>query len=765
MLRRALLARRNLNKTCIEHLEERRLLCAVHIDGLPDSVLALFNDDGHIPLSYFDSLPKQYQDKINPHSVSDDRSIEEQFLAQGQPLPGVVFDPTRLGESTAATQTVYPDFIPAIQSLSANPAFDSQTQPGRKLMRFGTEVRNAGLGPATLVATNTANPDGTQTVYQRVYDWTPDETGQTDGTLSVHEDREAGRFVFHPQHGHLHFQGYATYELYTSENGQPGSPALRSDGTAVQGEKIGFCLINIYDSFTLPNGESSTTLPSYNAFGQPNTGCGLLQGVNIGRADVYSAGLDAQWIDVTNVPSGDYYVKVTLDADNAIIESNETNNFVYRAVHLSNTDGSGGVIDNFDLPENGGPNDTFATATDLGDIGMINFNALTIHTGFDQDWFKFNATSTGAGIIGTTTNSGNIDIYLYDENGVELKRSTGSTNGTSQNTANENISYDFVEGTTYYARVNSYNADTSNSYTLRSQIKPTIRASFISNASEDGPGIGQVRLTRNGPLSSSLPVSISLAGSATLGTDYTLSVNGSPITNSVLFDVESSGKTITITPVNDSLVEVTETINVQIADNSAYVVGADASGASIILFDKKPRILAQTYNPSTNTFTFDFSLDVSASLAASDLLLRNTTTNQTYALNTPTWDAANNRAAFKVVGVLPRGSYQAQLPAANVTHALGAPLFSSGLVNFNYLPGDLNLDGQVGFNDVLAVAQHYGMTSGAVFATGDADYDGDVDFNDLLLVGQNYGYSMLFSQATIARSTTRGGTVAGDVLA
>lgn len=53
--------------------------------------------------------------------------------------------------------------------------------------------------------------------------------------------------------------------------------------------------------------------------------------------------------------------------------------------------------------------------------------------------------------------------------------------------------------------------------------------------------------------------------------------------------------------------------------------------------------------------------------------------------------------------------------------------------------GDAGLDQAVNFNDLLALAQHYGTTAGATWAMGDFNYDGDVDFNDLLALAQRYG--------------------------
>ena len=64
--------------------------------------------------------------------------------------------------------------------------------------------------------------------------------------------------------------------------------------------------------------------------------------------------------------------------------------------------------------------------------------------------------------------------------------------------------------------------------------------------------------------------------------------------------------------------------------------------------------------------------------------------------------------------------------------------------------GDVNLDGTVNFNDLLALAQHYGNT-GANWDQGDLNYDGTVNFNDLLALAQNYGQS---TSAVVAASSS-----------
>jgi hypothetical protein len=69
---------------------------------------------------------------------------------------------------------------------------------------------------------------------------------------------------------------------------------------------------------------------------------------------------------------------------------------------------------------------------------------------------------------------------------------------------------------------------------------------------------------------------------------------------------------------------------------------------------------------------------------------------------------------------------------------LGEHVDGSAILVRATINGDSNLDGKTDFTDLVAVAQHYGM-SGMTWQTGDFDYDQNVGFSDLVAVAQNYG--------------------------
>ena len=96
--------------------------------------------------------------------------------------------------------------------------------------------------------------------------------------------------------------------------------------------------------------------------------------------------------------------------------------------------------------------------------------------------------------------------------------------------------------------------------------------------------------------------------------------------------------------------------------------------------------------------------------------------------------------------------------SGDATHALGFGDSADGVVSG--LPantllvrwtryGDVNLDGKVGFADLVAVARNYGKT-GLNWDQGDVNYDGAVGFDDLIAVARNYGASAALQSASAA---------------
>ncbi|MBM3427701.1 MAG: T9SS type A sorting domain-containing protein [Bacteroidetes bacterium] len=108
-----------------------------------------------------------------------------------------------------------------------------------------------------------------------------------------------GMFTTENCHGHTHYEGYGDYRL------------LDVQGNLIPaGHKNGFCVMDLC------------------GFGQYN--CGDM-GISAGCYDIYGAGTQCQWVDITDIPSGQYRLMAIVNPEylpDALgrIESNNENN-------------------------------------------------------------------------------------------------------------------------------------------------------------------------------------------------------------------------------------------------------------------------------------------------------------------------------------------------------------------------------------------------------------------------------------------------------
>ena len=93
-------------------------------------------------------------------------------------------------------------------------------------------------------------------------------------------------FQYSECHDHYHFDEFARYELRDG------------NGVVARGHKQAFCMLDTV-SWAWP-----LALPQFDCANQ---------GVSRGFTDVYESGLPCQWIDVTDVPPGDYQLHISLN--------------------------------------------------------------------------------------------------------------------------------------------------------------------------------------------------------------------------------------------------------------------------------------------------------------------------------------------------------------------------------------------------------------------------------------------------------------------
>ncbi|MEW5701591.1 MAG: lysyl oxidase family protein [Candidatus Zixiibacteriota bacterium] len=337
--------------------------------------------------------------------------------------------------ASPAVETTVVDLLPDIivrQSDLYNNDIVTTIEPGHVHLRFANATPNVGPGKLELVGILPPINDTQQVVDQRIF--------RSDGTSW---EREAGTFIYHPTHEHIHFEGWCLYRL---------REILPADGVGpvvAQGAKTSFCIVDlaIYDS----------SVVNFNRAGEFFFCSREQQGISVGWLDLYSKGLPGQNIDITDVPPGVYWLEAEADPDNKILEANEGNNTARVKVTIG---GSGGF-----LPDAYEPNDDRASV-DSRPVGQPNspnlgpcnplkvISNLSIHAAANGDYFKFYACDPGAAgdfvRIDFLHGAGDLDMRLLDAAGSEVARSDAIVDS-------ESISLAGRSGGWYYVHVYGYN--------------------------------------------------------------------------------------------------------------------------------------------------------------------------------------------------------------------------------------------------------------------------------------------------------------------
>lgn len=112
-------------------------------------------------------------------------------------------------------------------------------------------------------------------------------------------------FVYSACHGHYHFEYFSNYTLVDPHG-----------NIVLVGHKMGFCMEDTFPYTNLQN---------------PNQPCGKVhtcdyQGISVGWADVYGNSLDCQWLDITNIPAGNYKLVVAINEHRFFDEMSFSNN-------------------------------------------------------------------------------------------------------------------------------------------------------------------------------------------------------------------------------------------------------------------------------------------------------------------------------------------------------------------------------------------------------------------------------------------------------
>ena len=191
---------------------------------------------------------------------------------------------------------------------------------GRWRLGFASAASNLGAGPL-LVQGRRRPGAATMTAVQEIH--------RGDG--SVTEARGVGslRYVVSPDHAHWHLTPFMRYEL---------RPAGGS-GDVVRDRKTGFCLGDRYDTGRrLPAKPARMVFTSRCGLGE-RWRLGVRQGISVGYGDDYDPTLEGQYVDVTGLPAGRYWLVHRVNVEQVLQESRYDNNASALLVELTWLDG------------------------------------------------------------------------------------------------------------------------------------------------------------------------------------------------------------------------------------------------------------------------------------------------------------------------------------------------------------------------------------------------------------------------------------------
>ena len=287
------------------------------------------------------------------------------------------------------------------------------TLPGHTLLRASTATPNSGTGPLELLGSS-ASPD----VYQRIY--------RANGT---YWDHYAGTFTFHPSHGHLHFDNWMNYQLRA---------VLTNNGVGdivVLGRKTSF---NISDTTAY-----NLSLPGAPGSGHYPLGNSYTQGLSVGWADIYGHQLADQWIDITDVPAGQYWLEGVVNPLFNILESNYSNNVSRILIDLNPV--ANDYFTNAALIT--GVTAGISDSTDLASLETGEPNHAGV-AGLASIWYKWTAPSNMSVTISTEGSS--FDTLLAVYTGTVLTSLTPVVSNNDYGTGKTSrVTFSAVNGTTY----------------------------------------------------------------------------------------------------------------------------------------------------------------------------------------------------------------------------------------------------------------------------------------------------------------------------
>ncbi len=188
-------------------------------------------------------------------------------------------------------------------------------ESAHRCLRLSTGPQNTGDGPLEVRFSPVTDALTTEApMYQLVH--------YSDGSV---KERRAGTYEYHKMHGHYHFTGFAKLQLFRVIDPDRGEMEQAGDGN-----KSGFCfgdvLMNSWNRFIQDRAASSRSSCSdhFEAY----------MGLTRGWTDIYSWDTPGNYVEFGDNPDGLYVVRGSVDTDDMILETDESDNVSYAYINV-----------------------------------------------------------------------------------------------------------------------------------------------------------------------------------------------------------------------------------------------------------------------------------------------------------------------------------------------------------------------------------------------------------------------------------------------
>ena len=261
-----------------------------------------------------------------------------------------------LAMATASAAPRPGDLLPdLIADPVADEVFSTDSSGGstRLLLRFAGFVHNDGEG-AVEIRGSRPSTSAAMSVTQRLFD----------GDGAWHDDASQAQLAYEDGdgHHHWHLMHAARYSLWNSARSAETAPAM----------KAGFCLEDSEHVDSQGPRRSVYGGSRDHQFceqGSPSA-LSVFQGISAGWRDEYHNELAFQWVDVSSVQPGVYWLRSDVDPDDVVVESAEANQSAWAGGTTTIPGYLARAVDGGDV-ESGQPRTVTLAAQQFGSPGPV----------------------------------------------------------------------------------------------------------------------------------------------------------------------------------------------------------------------------------------------------------------------------------------------------------------------------------------------------------------------------------------------------------